>query len=77
MPNLVGQRQLRNLRRNAAVVVHKRDDARVERSLRALVQPGDRFRVRLVLLTDSTGSAGRRGHPGQPEGTAGEVSARG
>lgn len=74
MANLVGQRQLRHLRRNAAVVVHEGDDTRVQGTFGALVEAGHRFRVGLVLFADAPGSTGCRCDPGQSQGATGEIS---
>lgn len=74
--NLVGQRQLRDLGRHPAIVVDERDDARVQRPLRALVQSPHRLRVRLVLFTNATGRTRGRRDPGQAECAAGKVAVR-
>lgn len=74
MSDFVSKRQLRHLRRDARVVVHERNDARIKRALGALVQTANRFSVRLVLFANAAGSTGSRCNPGQPKRTAGKIS---
>ena len=76
VPDLVRQGELRDLRGNPAVIIHERYDPGVQRSLRALVHPPDRLRVRFVLFAYPPGGTGRRGDPRQPQGAAGEVPVR-
>lgn len=76
MPNLVGQRQLGHFRRHTTVVIHKRNDAGVQRTLRTLIQSANGFRVRFVLFTNATGRSGRRCDPSQAERAARKVTIR-
>lgn len=54
MPNLMSKGQLRNLRRDAAVVVHKSYHSRIQASLRLHLPASDILSVGLVLLADAT-----------------------
>lgn len=63
MSNLVRECELAHFGRHSAVVVDERDDARVERALRALVHAARGLRVCLVLLADAAGRATRARHP--------------
>lgn len=76
MSNLVRQRQLRHLGRYSTVVIHKRDNSRVQRSFCALVQSPHCLRVRLVLLANATGGTGRGCDPREAKRAAGKVSIR-
>lgn len=57
MSNFVRQCQLRHFRWHSAVVVHERDDARIQRPLRGLIRSVYRLRVRLVFLADAARSS--------------------
>lgn len=72
--NLVCQSQLRHLRWHPTVIIHKSNDASVERPFRRLVHAADGLRVSLVLLANAARRSGRRRHPGQPERAAREVA---
>lgn len=76
MANLMGQRQLGNFRRHATVVVNKGDDARVQRSLCALIKAAYGFGIGFVFFTNAAGSTGRRRHPCQTKGAASEIPVR-
>ena len=56
MANLVGERELRHLRRHPGVVVDEGDDAGVQRSLGRVVDAVDVLRVPLVRLADAARS---------------------
>ena len=53
MADLVGQRQLRDLRRHPGVVVDEGDDAGVQRSLGRVVDAVDVLCVTFVRLADA------------------------
>ena len=57
MADLVGQRQLRDLRRHPGVVVDEGDDAGVQRSLGRVVDAVDVLCVTLVRLADAARGA--------------------
>jgi hypothetical protein len=61
--NLVGQRELRDFRRNATIIVDKGDDASVETSPGSTRIARHVLRVDFVAFTDATGSARGRGDP--------------
>jgi hypothetical protein len=57
VPDLVGQRQLRDFRRHSGVVVDERDDAGVQRPLGRVVDAVDVLGVTLVGLANAAGGA--------------------
>ena len=57
MPDLVRERELRDLGRDPGVVVDEGDDAGVEGPLGRVVDAVDVLGVTLVRLTDAAGSA--------------------
>ena len=57
MPDLVRERELRDLGRDPGVVVDEGDDAGVERALGRVVDAVDVLGVALVRLADAAGGA--------------------
>lgn len=57
MANLVRKCQLGYFWRNSAVVINERNDTRVETAFCGLIDSTDCFRVRLVFLAYTSGSA--------------------
>jgi hypothetical protein len=52
--DFMGKRKLGNFGGHSAIVIYECDDARVQTSLRALVDSPYGLRVRFVLLADSS-----------------------
>jgi len=61
--NLVGQRELRDFRGNATIIVDKGDDASVETSFGCTRIARHILRVDFVAFADATGSARGRSDP--------------
>ena len=72
--NLVSQGQLGDLGGDSGVVVDKSYYARVEAPLCGVMYPVDILSVGFVFLTDSSARPRGRGHPGEAECAASEVS---
>jgi len=74
MSNFVRQSELRHFGRYPGVVVHKRDDPRVQTTLGRQVDTLIIFRVCFVLFADAPTGPTSRSYPRQPQSSPSEVS---
>ena len=71
--NLVSQRELRDFRRDATIVVDEGDDASVETSFGCTRIARHILCVDFVAFADATGSAWGRGDPSETQSSTSEI----